>query len=151
MYGEALAVAYVVVLAVIAVIDLRTRRAPNAIVYPATLAGVVASIPLGAEHRVEAWLGGLAAFAVMTLIYIVGRGKMGAGDAKTSALAGLAVGVHGVFTMLVTTFLAGSLVAIVVLALRLRDRKDAVAFTPFILIGVLVSMFTTPGYLLSQQ
>lgn len=74
---------------------------------------------------------------------------MGAGDAKTSAIAGLAVGLNGVFTMLATTFLAGSLVAVVVLALRIRDRKDAVAFTPFIFIGVLVSLFTTPGYLIS--
>src|SRR6188474_2966184 len=132
MYGEVLAAAYVAVLAAIAVIDFRTRRAPNAIVYPATVAGALASIPLGASDLREAWLGGAAAFTVMTVIYIVGRGKMGAGDAKTSALAGLAVGVHGAFTMLATTFLVGSAAAIVVLALRLRDRKDAVAFTPFI-------------------
>jgi prepilin signal peptidase PulO-like enzyme (type II secretory pathway) len=149
MYGEALAAAYVAVLGVIAVIDFRTRRAPNVVVYPATLVGALASIPLGVAELREAWLGGAAAFAVMTLIYIAGRGKMGAGDAKTSALAGLAVGLHGVFTMLAATFLAGSLVAIVVLVLRIRDRKDAVAFTPFIFIGVLVSLFTTPGYLIS--
>jgi leader peptidase (prepilin peptidase)/N-methyltransferase len=149
MYGDALATAYVAVLAVIAVIDFRTRRAPNVIVYPATVVGALASIPLGAADLREAWLGGLAAFVVMTAIYIVGRGKMGAGDAKTSAIAGLAVGLHGVFTMLATTFLAGSLVAVVVLALRSRDRRDAVAFTPFIFVGVLVSLFTTPGYLIS--
>jgi prepilin signal peptidase PulO-like enzyme (type II secretory pathway) len=149
MYANALAIAYVAVLAAIAVIDFRTRRAPNAIVYPATLLGALASIPLGTSGMREAWLGGLAAFAVMLLIYVAGRGKMGAGDAKTSALAGLAVGLHGVFSMLAATFLAGSAVAIVLLALRIRDRKDSVAFTPFIFIGVLISMYLTPGYLVA--
>jgi prepilin signal peptidase PulO-like enzyme (type II secretory pathway) len=149
MYGEALATAYVAVLGVIAVIDFRTRRAPNRIVYPATLAGMIASIPLGGADWREAWLGGAAAFAVMTVIYLAGRGAMGAGDAKTSAIAGLAVGLHGVFTMLVATFLAGAAVALVLLALRLRDRKDTTAFTPFMFIGVLVSLALTPGYLLT--
>ncbi len=148
LYPSALALAYVAVLALIGIIDFRTRRAPNRIVYPATLIGALASIPLPSADRWEAWSGGLAAFAVMTLIYIAGRGAMGAGDAKTSAIAGLAVGLHGVFTMLAATFLAGSAVALTVLALRLRNRKDTVAFTPFLLIGVLVSWLTAPGYLL---
>lgn len=148
MYADALLVAYVLVLAVIGVIDFRTRRAPNVIVYPATLLGAIASVPLPSADRWEAWLGGLVAFGVMTLIYVLGRGAMGAGDAKTSAIAGLAVGLHGVFSMLAATFLAGSAVAVVALALRLRGRKDTVAFTPFLLIGVLISSYMAPGYLL---
>lgn len=147
LYPGALALGYVVILGLIGIIDFRTRRAPNRIVYPATLLGALASLPLPASDRWEAWFGGLAAFAVMTLIYIVGRGAMGAGDAKTSAIAGLAVGLHGVFAMLAATFLAGSAVALTVLALRLRNRKDTVAFTPFLLVGVVISWLVVPGYL----
>ncbi len=146
-YASALALGYVAVLALIGIIDFRTRRAPNRIVYPATLIGALASLPLPSADRSEAWFGGLVAFAVMTLIYIVGRGAMGAGDAKTSAIAGLAVGLHGVFAMLAATFLAGSAVALTVLALRLRNRKDTVAFTPFLLVGVVISWLVVPGYL----
>ncbi len=149
MYADILALAYVIVLAAIGVIDFRTRRAPNRIVYPATLAGVLATIPLPADDRGEAWLGGAAALAVMLAIFVVGRGAMGAGDAKTAAIAGLAVGLHGVFTMLAATFLAGALVAVVALLFRLRGRKDTVAFTPFLLVGVLTSSWLAPGYLLT--
>lgn len=148
MYGDLLAAAYVAVLAAIAVIDYRTRRAPNVIVYPAVVIGSLASIPLG-DLRWEAWLGGLLAFGAMLGVYVAGRGQMGAGDVKTAGVAGLAVGLHGVPLMLAGTFLGGSAFALLVLGLRLRSRRDTVPFTPFLLLGVLVSWAIRPGYLIS--
>ncbi|MFN8639651.1 MAG: A24 family peptidase [Dehalococcoidia bacterium] len=148
MYGELLALAYVAVLGTIALIDYRTRRAPNALVYPAIVGGALASIPLG-DLRWEAWLGGLTATALMLLVYAAGRGKMGAGDVKTACIAGLAVGLRGVPVMLAGTFLGGSAFALVVLALGARNRRDTVPFTPFLLLGVLLSWALRPGYLIS--
>ncbi len=149
MYGDLLALAYVLVLTAIALIDYRTRRAPNLLVYPAIAVGALASLLLPHGARLEAWLGGLVAFGAMLVIHIARRGKMGAGDVKTASIAGLAVGLHGVPLMLAATFLGGSAFALAVLGLGIRNRRDTVPFTPFLLLGVLLSWTLRPGYLLS--
>ena len=51
--------------------------------------------------------------------------------------------------MFMFAFIGGGLYAAVALALRLRDRKDAVAFTPFLTFASLATMFVFGGYLLS--
>ena len=51
--------------------------------------------------------------------------------------------------MLMGTFLGGSAFALLVLALGLRSRRDSAPFTPFLLLGVLLSWVLRPGYLFS--
>jgi prepilin peptidase CpaA len=78
-------------LAVSAVTDLRQRRVPNAVTYPALLVIAVCLL----------WLGGLALLLESTLGALVcagplaiamWRGWMGAGDVKLMAIAGLVSG-----------------------------------------------------------
>ncbi len=146
-YEIALALAYVGVLTGIAIYDARTLRAPNVVVYPALGLAAIASLTLGPASAREALLGGGIAFLVLLLLVIVSRGAMGFGDTKVGALSGMAVGVSGVAPMLAITFVGGGLVALGVLVLRLRDRRDAVAFTPFLLAGVIGALLWHETYL----
>jgi len=141
---------YLVALAVIAVVDLRTLRAPNRLVYPLLALSVLASLMLDRGLSIEALLGLLLAFGVLLVVALVGRGAMGFGDVKYGALCGVTVGVNGVIPMLGFTFLAGGTVALVVLGLGIRRRTDVVAFTPFLFVGVLFSALWTPTYLLAS-
>ena len=115
---------YLVVLTGIAIHDARTRRAPNAVVYPALGLAVFGSLLLGPTGLREALLGGLVAFLVLLVIAIASRGAMGFGDTKVGALCGMAVGLSGIAPMLIVTFVSGGVVAAGVLGLRLRDRRD---------------------------
>ena len=141
---------YLVPLAAIAWLDIRTLRAPNRYVYPLIAVAVVVSLTLYRAHAAEALLGGLLAFGILFVVALLGRGAMGFGDVKYGIVCGIAVGLHGVLPMLGFTFVVGALVAGLALGLRLRQRKDVVAFTPFLYLGVLFALaWTQQPYLLA--
>lgn len=142
-----LGIAYLTVLAVVAVQDFRTRRALNKLVAPALALAIPASLSLGVSAGMEALLGGAIAFAALLVLAAVGRGALGIGDVKLGALCGVVVGAHGVVPMLAVAFIGGGAVAVVLLALRVANRKDSVAFTPFLGAATAVSLGFFPLYL----
>lgn len=146
-YRGFLGVAYLAVLALLAVGDVRTRRAPNRVVYPALAVAVAASLLLGQAGAIEALLGAGAAFLVMLVVALLGRGAMGYGDVKVGTLCGLAVGLHGVVPLLVITALSSAAVAGVLLALRIRKRTDSLPFVPFLGGATVMAMTFYPLYL----
>lgn len=148
-FEQALLGAYLVALGGIAVIDIRTMRAPNRIVFPAIGTFLVLSLALPGGDTTVAVTGMLAAFALLLVIAMFGRGSMGYGDVKYGAICGGAVGIGGVIPMLGFTFLAGGAIALAVLASGRRSRHDVVAFTPFLFAGVIFSALWSPSYLMS--
>ena len=147
LYRAILGMAYLGLLLFLAVHDIRTLRAPNRMVYPSLALMAAASMTLGMGDAREALLGGAASFGAMFIIALVGRGAMGYGDVKVATMCGIAVGLRGVLPMLLVTFLAGGVLAGVLLALRLRNRKDVVAFTPFMVGATAFCMFYMDLYL----
>lgn len=134
-----------VVLSWIAWYDLRTHRAPNRVVYPATGLALAASLALGWDAALSSLAGSAAAFGVFLAIALVGRGAMGFGDVKVAALAGAIVGIKGLLLLLMVTHLVGVIVALAALGLRLRSRRDEVAFTPFLVLGVVACAWVAPA------
>lgn len=104
----------------------------------ALLGGVYSAFILQAAD--DALLGGAAGFAVMLLIYLFSRGGMGFGDIKLAAALGLCLGTEKIFLCLLAAFICGGAAAAVLLALRLKTGRDAVAFGPFLCMGALLSM-----------
>ena len=134
-------------LAAVAWFDLRTLRAPNAIVLPGLLAVLVTALAFGTSAFGQAAGGAALAFALLLLIAGVGRGAMGLGDVKFAALVGATVGLRLVLPAVVVAFVAGGLVAAVALGFKLRRRKDVLAFTPLLAVGAVAAMALYPGYL----
>lgn len=137
-YGKLMIVSGVGALAAIAIWDSRTLRAPNRLVYPVAALLTIAPFGLGMRTGLDALGGGAIAFAILLVAVLAGRGAMGYGDAKVAYVCGALVGVAGTVPMLLLTFVLGFAVATVALTLRLRKRKDAIAFTPFLYLGVLL-------------
>ncbi|MEE9198528.1 MAG: prepilin peptidase [Dehalococcoidia bacterium] len=132
---------------VLFIIDLERQIIPNSLVLPGTLA-VFLLFPLGVGDEWgigEAYLRALAGigmgFGVMLAIYLIARGGMGAGDVKLGALVGAAIGFPYVLPTLVIAFLLGGVTGIALLALRLRGRKDAVPFGPYLAGAALAALF----------
>lgn len=135
-------------LLVIAVIDARTRRIPNALTYPLTpvlvvllvLAALLEGDPAAALRVV---LGGLAAFCALLALALISPRGMGMGDVKLAASIGAALGYLGwghVLLGLFVGFLYGGLTAIVLLLARRRTRRDLLPFGPYLAAGALTAV-----------
>jgi len=145
-------------LLVIAVIDARTRRIPNRLTYPlipALAVLVVAAAVLDGQPGagLRAVLGGLAAFTALLLIALVSPRGMGLGDVKLAAFIGLGLGYLGwghVVLGVFGAFVLGGVVAIGMVVTRLRTRKDALPFGPYLaaaaVLAVLVGRPLIDGY-----
>jgi prepilin peptidase CpaA len=113
-----------VALAVVAVVDVRARRIPNAIVAPLLLGALGHAVWLGGAVAVLPSLLGLAA-GVALLYFQFSRGWMGAGDVKLLGALGAWSGALGAVYILVLGSLIGGLLALVALwRLGRPERSD---------------------------
>lgn len=133
-------------LVALSVIDLEHFLLPNRIVYPLALATVVL-LTLAALGDGEwgalgrAVLGGVAGMVTLGVLHLASPRSMGFGDVKLAFVLGLALGWLGwgeLVLGLFCGFLAGAIVGIVLIALRMRGRKDHLPFGPFLAFGTVV-------------
>ena len=111
-------------LLLLAVIDLRHRLVPNALLYPAALVTLCLSIVLPGPSVRSALLGGGVGLAVFLLAALVRPAGRGGGDVKLAALIGLMVGFPDVLCALALGILAGGVTAIALLAARRAGPKS---------------------------
>lgn len=128
---------------VLIVTDFDHHRIPNRILLPGTLVGVTLLVIGGAlEGRLldvgVGLLTGAANFLLFLVIALAARGGFGMGDVKLAFILGAFTGYHAWSFAAVGTFLAfllGGFVSIVLLVMRRRGRKDAIAFGPPMIVG----------------
>jgi len=119
-----------IALAVIMILDLRSRIIPDVI----TLPGIAYALLLAAGFRgaagfVEGGLGALAGGAIVLLFAIVSRGGIGGGDIKLMAMLGAALGWKGAFiAFALSQITAGLLALILVIVRRWRQPMPVGAF-----------------------
>jgi leader peptidase (prepilin peptidase)/N-methyltransferase len=143
-----IALFYISIFTVILVIDFEHGLILNRIVYPtmviALLLGVFFTIFLPQVGIVPniAWaaVGGGIGFVVFLLIIIVSRGGMGFGDVKLAALIGLATGFPLVIVALIMGMILGGLVAVILLGFKIKKRKEAMPFGPFLAVAAIVTL-----------
>lgn len=89
------------------------------------------------------WLQSLLGFLVgggfLFLIAIV-TGAMGGGDIKLMAATGLYLGLPQTIIALYFGFIIGGVVSVMLLLLKIKGRKDAIAFGPYLALGILFSV-----------
>jgi prepilin signal peptidase PulO-like enzyme (type II secretory pathway) len=133
--------AYIIVLTAVAYSDLRERRIPNRIIYPAIL------VALGAMfHHFPGWgtalLGGVAAALVFIVpVFIYGSDQAGIGDVKLAFFIGL---IFGFSIPLLWALLIGSgsaaLVGLVGILLHKMGRKSLLPFGSFLALGAIACL-----------
>lgn len=138
-------VAFAVVGAALAVIDTRTHRLPNVLVFPLSWAtGVL--LALAALGTGDWWafgraaLGGLASFALYEVFYRITRRRrgIGYGDVKLSLSLGAILAWHSWYLLTIGVFithLAATVVVIVLVLVRRAGWKTPIAFGPYMLLG----------------
>ncbi len=157
--AHAIAVAgYLAVLLLVSVIDLATRRIPNAIILPASGVALLLAI-LGVEPGFQRSLrGGLVGLGVFLIAYALGGlflrimkkrpsatgPALGAGDVKLALFIGLTTGYPGVIIALFIGAMVGAAAALIVILWRLVQRRYqpliAMAYGPYLAAGAAIAL-----------
>ena len=110
---------------IIAVVgDIRFHKIPNALTYPAMLAGIAWHGMVSGVEGVYFSLGGIGAGIALLIVFFL-LGGMGAGDVKPMGAVGGFLGPDGVFAAVIFTALIGGVYALILLGRR-GHLKDAV-------------------------
>lgn len=126
----------------VTLIDLDTRRIPNAITLPSAIAALAAGLALDMDFVPEQLIAGAAAFAFFFIAaYLYPRG-MGMGDVKLAGVLGLYLG-RAVAPAIFIALITGVVVGVIIIARvgQAAGRKTAVPFGPFLALGGIVAFF----------
>lgn len=132
----------------IALIDLEHFIVPNRIVFPMlaiSLPLLLLAALLEGEWSplVTAVIGALAASNGLLVVNLISPKGMGMGDVKLALLLGLFLGWLGLAHVALGLFLGfffGAVGGILLIALGIKSRKDAVPFAPFLAAGAVVAV-----------
>lgn len=143
---------FVAVCVTLTLTDFDHKRIPNRILFPGIAGGLVllaggalldgAAAGGGAGALVRALAGAGAYFGFLFVLALLARGGLGYGDVKLAFLLGLFLTYRSWGSLVagvMIAFLAGGLIALVLLALRRVGRKDAIPFGPSLIAGALVA------------
>lgn len=150
----AMVIAYSSILIALLVIDLERKILPNKIVYPGiALAFAVACFgtilnfqPVSIAHLgfnlwiVDAVIGAITGFILLFIIAMIFRGGMGWGDVKLAGMVGMIVGFPLIFVALFISIVLGGIVAGFLLITRIKKRKEAIPFGPFLAAATIITL-----------
>ena len=84
--------------------------------------------------------GSLAGGGTLLLISLLTQGGMGGGDIKFMAALGLWLGLKLTLLTLFLSFVIGGIGSLLLLAFKIKSRKDFIPFGPFIAVAAFISM-----------
>ncbi|SDO20566.1 leader peptidase (prepilin peptidase) / N-methyltransferase [Nakamurella panacisegetis] len=132
----------------LAVIDLRYQRLPNAIVGWSAIASLVllsgGALGDGTLPPLRrAFVGGAALFLLFLIMALVSPAGIGMGDVKLAGVIGALLAYRGVRTLVYGafgSFVLGAVIALVLLAIHRADRRTLVPFGPSMLGAAIVAV-----------
>lgn len=102
---------------------------------------IVVCVPFCHSCSILDRLGGLAVGVIVTIISIATRGKIGMGDGMILCLTGLGLGFWVNLELFAIALFVAAIISIILLIARRVDRKKAIPFVPFLVIGYAFLVF----------
>lgn len=136
----AISLVYAGLLTVIFVIDLENQLVLDKVVYPAMALALAFSFFRPGLGVVSSLEGGALGLAAMALPFIIYRRGMGMGDIKLGALVGLMTGYPLVLIAWLLSVIPGGLVGAILLAFKIKKRRDSIPFAPFMTTSAMVTL-----------
>lgn len=136
--------------------DFASHRLPNAVLQPTAVAlvlllTVAALVDDAWPDLLRAVLAALVCGAGYLVLALLRPTGLGLGDVKLGALLGLWLGWLGwqaVVVGVLAGFIVGGVAGLFLIAVRRADRRSAIAFGPWMLLGAAVATAVPPGTLL---
>ena len=127
---------------VIGFIDFETKYVFNSTVVFGVVSGIIFLIAEWIITKNIPWTnlaGAAIGFGVIWTIVTL-TGGMGEGDIDIALLCGLFVGIKGIIVTLFLAFVLGGVVALFIIILKLKERKEEMAFGPYLAISGMIAM-----------
>jgi prepilin signal peptidase PulO-like enzyme (type II secretory pathway) len=122
--------------------DLLYKEIPDRFSIPAIAIAIAGGLLLGLTPPLSMLIGGVGIFAFFALQLVISKGKwIGGGDLRLGALMGILLGWKLGLIALIAAYLFGSIVSIILLLKKKATRKSAIAFGPFLVIGIILAIF----------
>ncbi|RIU89726.1 prepilin peptidase [Oceanobacillus picturae] len=87
-------------------------------------------------------VGAIAALVIIALVIMISRGGMGAGDMKLFGVLGIVLGLQGTLLAFFLSCIIGAIVGLLLIVLKVIDRKQPVPFGPYIVLASLITYFS---------
>lgn len=135
------------VLLCVAVIDTDTMKIPDGLLIAGAVCGAAWVLLNETGHNWQGAVYGMAAgalplFLLNKLVWIaVKKQGFGMGDVKLMAVAGMFLGMHGVFTAYFIAFVSGGVFGAAMLISGKAQQGEYLPFAPFLCSGVFISLF----------
>lgn len=129
-------------LIVIAVIDFKTMFVYTNTIIVGAIFGIIFTLVqwyIDKSFPLDNIYGALIGTVVIGAIVLVTHG-MGEGDIEIVAVSGLFLGAKCSIFMLFSGVVLGGIVAAIILILKLKDRKDEIAFGPYLAVGSILAV-----------
>lgn len=145
-----------IILIAIAAIDYKTMIIPNGLVIALIVVGALYTgarflLPGQFLYSMSIWepiIGFFAASIPLYLIAVITKGGMGGGDIKLMAAAGIFLGWKGILVAMLIGSLAGAIISIILIILKIKKRKDMIPFGPFLCVGIFTAALAAPEIIL---
>jgi leader peptidase (prepilin peptidase)/N-methyltransferase len=125
---------------ILMVVDLEHHLILNKVTYPAMGVALLISVFSAEPGIVHAAIGGGIGLGLFLLVALISRGGMGWGDVKMAALIGLVTGYPLIFIALVLAIILGGLVAVILLLLKKKGRKEGIAYGPYLSLAAIATL-----------
>ncbi len=128
-------------LVAISFIDLEHYIIPNKLVIALLGSGIIMDLLTREHNLVSVLLGMFVPFAALTALALISNGGMGGGDIKLAGATGLFLGWPQSIVALILSCLIAGIAGLILLALKVKKRKDPIPFGPYYAAGILISVF----------
>jgi prepilin signal peptidase PulO-like enzyme (type II secretory pathway) len=130
---------FIAVMLVVAFIDWELMIIPNKIVLPAALVGLAASIALDPGRWWVYLAAAVGASLFLFILALIWPGGMGGGDIKLALFMGGVLGFMVIAAMFLA-FLFGAAVGLILIATKVKTRKDHIPFGPYLALGSVIAI-----------
>lgn len=122
--------------------DLMYKLIPDRFSIPAIAIGAAYGLIVGTPTPLNMLIGGASIALFFILQFLLSRGTwIGGGDIRVGAIVGILLGWEKGLVALILAYLIGAAFSLILLAQKKIQRKSAIPFGPFLITGILISIF----------
>ena len=125
------------ILIVVSFVDIEHQIIPNKLIMTALVIGIVCLF-INDISLINA-LGGMSLGGGLLLLLALVPGVLGGGDIKLMFVLGIFLGLEGVLVAIFLAFAIAAIISILLLLLKIKERKDHIPFGPFLSIGTFIA------------
>lgn len=122
--------------------DYLYQEIPDSLSIPAIIIAFAKGITLSDPTILSMIIGGAGIFTFFFLQILISKGKwIGGGDLRMGVLMGILLGWEKGLIALVIAYILGSIISLILIFSGKANRKSAIAFGPFLIIGTTIMVF----------